>query len=650
MVAQRSILHLRWSLALLLGGHALLARADDLRDSLPTVTVIGEHSELQDSGVVIHVPVAPLAASNLADLLATVPGVQVRSSGGLGSYSEASLRGSSGRQVRILLDGLPLDTGGGDATSLSLISPFLLDRVDVYQGRVPVSLGSGLAGTINLHTRRTLAAPVVYAATLGSFGQRQLNIGAQLGPDVQLALGGQAADNDFHIVNKLKAFDPADPDRTDRERRNNAATSQYYGLLRYRGPLIVTAHVVDDMQQLPNRQNSKTADAELDTHSYALSLASPEDAPWQTALSHRTTRETYRDPASQIGLGAQQTQSDTQRTLLSVGRRFDGVQNTLSAERTAYNADDKISAVPTAAAKRYAISDGIAAQVGDVRRYNASLIAGWSRDEADGAHDDHWQLEPAIGASQRFDSCLAAVNLGHRQRLPTFFERYGDRGLFKGNPGLAPETANYADLGARCQPGEDLQRLALTLFAQDLHDAISPTYNAQGIGRSVNTERGLIYGAELESAGALGAWSWQLGGTWQHTEDLSHVRATRGKQLPGRFESQLNARVERSWRGLVFYYAYRYEAGAYYDSPNLLATPDMQRHDLGVRGAVGQLGWSLQALNLGNNHLEQFNGYPTPGRRWLLSLSYPNTDGISTEGRAAAALSSPTETPTEGKY
>src|SRR3546814_15106476 len=90
-----------------------------------------------------------------------------------------------------------------------------------------------------------------------------------------------------------------------------------------------------------------------------------------------------RDPASQIGLAAQDTQSDTQRTLLSIGRRFELVQDTLTAERTAYSADDKISEVPTRAAKRYAISNGIAAQIGDTRRYNASLIAGWSRDRSE---------------------------------------------------------------------------------------------------------------------------------------------------------------------------------------------------------------------------------------------------------------------------
>ncbi|WP_428310977.1 TonB-dependent receptor plug domain-containing protein [Hydrocarboniphaga sp.] len=614
----------RLSTALLVAWPAGSRAADDAAPvELAPVVVEGERSELQDSGVVIRVPVAPLGASDLAELLASLPGVQVRSSGGLGSYSEASLRGSSGRQVRVLLDGLPLDTGGGEASSLSLISPLLLDEVDVYKGRVPVGLGSGLAGTINLRSRRELAAPVVGAATIGSYGQRQLDVAGQLSDSLQLALGGQAADNDFRYVNPYKPFDPNDPDRTAKEERQNAATRQYYGLLRYRGPIEVTAHVVDDMQQLPTRLNADDSDAELDTRSYALSLASPEDAAWQSALSHRYTRETFRDPDSQVGLGAQGTVSDTQRTLASLGRRFDKLQDTLSVEHTEYSAEDQYGNLPTRSARRSSIGNGIAYQSGEAFKYNASLQAGWSRDDAGGEHDAHWQFEPAVGANQRFGACTAAANLGHRQRLPTFFERYGDRGLFRGNPALDPESANYADLGARCVPGNRFQRLELTLFGQDLHDAISPTYNAQGVGRSVNTDRALIYGVELDSAGAALGFGWQLGGTWQHTEDRSDVRATRGQQLPGRFETQLNARIERSWRQIIFHYAYRLEAGAYYDSANLLKSPELQRHDVGARGAIGTLGWSLQALNLGDDRVEQFNGYPAPGRRVLLSLSFP---------------------------
>ena len=103
------------------------------------------------------------------------------------------------------------------------------------------------------------------------------------------------------------------------------------------------------------------------------------------------------------------------------------------------------------------------------------------------------------------------------------------------------------------------------------------------------------------------------------------MRAARGQQLPGRFTSQLNARVERAWQRLVFWYALRYEAGQYYDSANLLKAPEMQRHDVGVRGSFARLGWSLQAQNLADDRFQQFNGYPTPGRRFLLSLSWPAT-------------------------
>lgn len=616
---------LSWTCLLFITVGAAPAWAEDAIVELPSVIVEAARSNLQDSGVVTHVAVEPLGATSLAELLATLPGVQVRTSSGLGSYSEASLRGSSGRQVRILLDGLPLDTGGGEASSLSLINPLLLDGVDIYKGRVPVGLGSGLAGTINLHSRKELAAPVVGSATIGSFGERQVNLAAQPIESTQIAIGGQSADNNFKYVNKFKPFDPTDPDRTRPEERRNAGTEQYYGLIRYRGPVEISLHAVDDTQHLPTRQNDVNTKTELDTKSYALSLTTPEESIWQAALSHRFTQEKFHDPDSQLGLGAQDTSSNTQRTLLSLGRRFDSLQDTFSAEHTYYAATDPLAGVATGHARRLTLSDGIAAQTGGARKFNGSLQAGWTRDQADDSTEDYWQIEPAIGVSQKFDSCLGSANIGHRRRLPTFFERYGDRGLFKGNPNLNPESANYADIGVRCAPDKNAQRFELTAFGQDLHDPISPTYNAQGVGRSVNSDRGLIYGVELDTSGVIAGFGWQIGGTWQHTEDRSDVHATRGKQLPGRFESQFNARVERSWRELVFYYAYRLEAGEYYDSVNILPAPTLQEHNVGVRGEISKLGWSLQALNLANKNFEQFNGFPTPGRRILFSVTYPNT-------------------------
>lgn len=236
-----------------------------------------------------------------------------------------------------------------------------------------------------------------------------------------------------------------------------------------------------------------------------------------------------------------------------------------------------------------------------------------------------------MGLSRRISRCLVSANLGRRERLPTFFERYGDRGLFRGNPDLEPESATFADAGARCTPGDVLQRVEFSVFGQDLRDAISPTFSAQGVGRSINTAQAKIAGVEFSGGGSWVGFDWQLGGTWQHTEDRSDIRATRGQQLPGRFETQINTRLARGWHGLLFHYAFAFESGQFYDSANLLKAEPLRRHDLGVRGSIRALGWSLQALNLRDDNAEQFNGFPTPGRHLLLSLSYPQSLSLSKE-------------------
>lgn len=605
---------------------ALWAEQNPPDAPLPVITVQGERAQLHASGVVIRVPVDPLQASDLPGLLAALPGVQVRSAGGLGSYSEASLRGSNGRQVRLLLDGLPLDSGGGEATSLSLYSPLLLEEVDIYKGRVPVHLGSGLAGTIDLRSRAQLAAPVTGTLSLGSFGEQQVHAAAQLSAPLQLAAGTLSADNDFRFINQFGAFDPANPERRTRESRQHAATAQTYAQLRYTGGLQLSAHLLDNAQELPTRANSADARGQLDTRSYALTLASPEQADWQAALSHRITREQFRDPASQLGLSVQDSRDDTQRTFLRLGRDFSLLRGALHAEHLEYRSDDRLGALASSSARRTSFGSGVEIEAGERLRYNASLQLGWTDERAGDAGDSQWLIEPALGATRAFGACLAAVNLGQRERLPTFFERYGDRGLFRGNPRLQSESATYADLGARCTPGRAaISRLELTLFGQDLRDAISPAFSAQGVGRSVNSPRAQIYGLEFGSGGRWIGLDWQLGATWQHSEDLGDTRATRGRQLPGRFEKQLNARIARPLARVHLFYAFRYESGQFYDSVNLLEATPLRRHDIGLSGAAGAVGWSLQWLNLGDDNFEQFNGFPTPGRRLLLALSYPKS-------------------------
>ncbi|MAP31529.1 MAG: hypothetical protein CMG81_03105, partial [Marinobacter sp.] len=78
--------------------------------------------------------------ASVADVLSDQAGVQIRQSGGLGSASSVSIRGSTSRQVQVVLDGMLLNdpvTGGVDLGKLSLTD---VSRIQVYPSGAPAQL------------------------------------------------------------------------------------------------------------------------------------------------------------------------------------------------------------------------------------------------------------------------------------------------------------------------------------------------------------------------------------------------------------------------------------------------------------------------------------------------------------------------------
>ena len=113
------------------------------------------------------------------DILRRISGVNIRQAGGLGSPFSLSLNGLSGNQVRIFLDGVPMDYFG---TSLSLnnFSANLIERIEVYKGVVPIHLSSdALGGAINIVTGSKTESFVDASASIGSFGTRIASLNTQ---------------------------------------------------------------------------------------------------------------------------------------------------------------------------------------------------------------------------------------------------------------------------------------------------------------------------------------------------------------------------------------------------------------------------------------------------------------------------------------
>jgi outer membrane receptor protein involved in Fe transport len=110
-------------------------------------------------------------SADLGTVLNRVQGVNIARTGGLGSDERLSLNGLSGEQIRLFLDGVPLEIAGF-AFGLSSIPLNLIDRVEIYRGVVPLRFGAdALGGAVNLVTPRRFYGTGGDAALAGgSFG------------------------------------------------------------------------------------------------------------------------------------------------------------------------------------------------------------------------------------------------------------------------------------------------------------------------------------------------------------------------------------------------------------------------------------------------------------------------------------------------
>ena len=112
----------------------------------------------------------------VTEVLKRSTGVLVRRSGGLGSDAQVNLNGLTGNAVRIYYDGMPLEymAGGIEINNLPVN---LIDRIDVYKGVMPISVGTdALGGGVNIIPRQTFSDYFEASYELGSFNTHRVSL------------------------------------------------------------------------------------------------------------------------------------------------------------------------------------------------------------------------------------------------------------------------------------------------------------------------------------------------------------------------------------------------------------------------------------------------------------------------------------------
>lgn len=118
------------------------------------------------------------SSQDINQVLGKTAGVRVREDGGLGSSFNFSLNGFSGRQVKLFLDGIPMDNFGS-SLSLNNIPINLADRIEVYKGVVPIWLGAdALGGAVNVVTNTKTQRYLDVSYSYGSFNTHRSAVSA----------------------------------------------------------------------------------------------------------------------------------------------------------------------------------------------------------------------------------------------------------------------------------------------------------------------------------------------------------------------------------------------------------------------------------------------------------------------------------------
>jgi vitamin B12 transporter len=138
--------------------------------TLPNILVTGDTQHLPQSFDQRYASTQVLTRADLDRLspidpsitqaLATLPGVTISQNGGPGTLASVSIRGSSGNQVAVFIDGIRVGSSTSGAAEWSDLPTSAFDRVEVISGPAAASFGANaVGGVVQLFTNHASNQP-----------------------------------------------------------------------------------------------------------------------------------------------------------------------------------------------------------------------------------------------------------------------------------------------------------------------------------------------------------------------------------------------------------------------------------------------------------------------------------------------------------
>ncbi|MEO7424120.1 MAG: TonB-dependent receptor plug domain-containing protein [Fibrobacteria bacterium] len=611
---------------------------------------------------------------NLGDLLQRVAGVHVMRAGGLGDYLGVSVWGASDNQVNVYVDGVLRNQAADPSLFLSDWDMSRVERIEVSKGMAPEDLpGSPMGGTINIVTGDQARGPALQGAVgAGSFGSLRANGAvAYRGKDwrSRFQAARNQSDGDFtYYDDNGTEYEPgrhpegskplSADDLTRKTRRNNAhAYSEIAGDFAVHPAPAWETGLQFDLSRLqkqipasaPNADSSVAISAFRESdRAFARGFGkwSGPDVEASLDISGTYVGDVYVDTSKgggAIGIGYDDDENRYTDFLASLwARKLLGGGWSLSAliayGVSGYAFSDRIQGkeypgifrytgqgklTPAYTHGRHSVQAILAADLALEELYGqqaytvgGELVPGekWS---------DHGSLRLAYQYRPRAGLWFTA-QAGDAYRVPTFMERFGDRGTVLANPRLRPEGGVNASLGAHADG--DSWSLDVEAFATEGRRIITLQQNSQFVLTFRNTSATRILGLEIKASAAPRKWSrTDASVTLMRAEDISGESGTDGfKLIPYRPTTQASLRqtlTHGSWSLAAFGY---WQGLAYPNSSNQPSIFDSYSHNTDWQTRCDlDLSWRIRHLLIAagaHNVFDQRNfdyfTFPLQGRNY----------------------------------
>lgn len=126
----------------------------------------------ENVSVITAADIRLLNAHTLADILDTIPGVQLQHNGGPGITAYTYIQSTDYIYTQVFVDGISISALTSNYTDVSSIPAQIIDRVEVIKGAASSAWGSALGGVINVITKSPEKGRAISGTATASIGER----------------------------------------------------------------------------------------------------------------------------------------------------------------------------------------------------------------------------------------------------------------------------------------------------------------------------------------------------------------------------------------------------------------------------------------------------------------------------------------------